>query len=69
MISQVSPLGGCCELETHPDHDVPSTLLLHENLFIHNSPLYDICLQNVQTFDRCATRIPKGAVKKTDAED
>ena len=54
MISRVSPLGGCCELETHPNHDVPSTLLLRKiylilKIYFQTNSSFGVSLQNIRS--------------------
>lgn len=62
MISQISQLAANWRLTiTTTSH--PPTINI-KNLFIQKQIPFDVCLQNVHTFDRCATRAAKGVRKK-----
>ena len=64
MISQVSPLGGCCELETHPSHGIPSTLLLRVKIYFQINSPFGVRLQNVQMFYTLRNTNNKRSYKK-----
>ena len=65
MIFQVSPRGGCCELETHPTHDPVHPPLRKNLLKINNKSSFwcKVC-KTFKSFDRCAKKNNKRNCKE-----
>lgn len=56
--------------ETHPNHDIPSTLLLRVKIYIQINSPFGVRLQNVQAFYTLRnTNNKRSYEKKTGAED